>query len=143
MIEIKDIQYEEITEPQGFLYHRYKPTGFIFRLTRELWAIEANGKKWQVLTYYILFWAILLWIAIAFDIIILATYGIAYLLYYALKELIKFLGKLIEKIFFKVILPVIQKTIWLILIIAIAIIVIYRFTTIKEFILNLFDTAVK
>ena len=143
MNEIQDIQYEEITEQQGFLYHRYKPQGFIFRLSRELWSIEANGKKWQELAYYITFWAILIWIAIAIDIIILATYGIGYLLYFAVKELLKFLGKLIEKLFFKVILPVLQKAIWLTIIIAIAIIVIYRFTVIKQFILNLFDTALK
>ena len=131
--------YETIQE-NFTLTKQYTPDkGIFFWLTRNLWAMKPEGKKWQIITYYILFWMLMFWTVIILDIITLIIFGSGYLIWKLLKATAKSLQKTIENLFSKFLFPVLKSVAILLSLATIIIILIFRFDVVKNLILNLFD----
>lgn len=125
---------------KGFLIPKYPiSSGFLFWLTRKLWSLEPLGKNWQVTLYYVLFWLLIIELVIIADTIILIVVGTSHLIWFLLKELQKSTQKLLEKLFTKLLYPFVKTVLIFASVIALIIILIYRFAEIKTFILLIFD----
>jgi hypothetical protein len=133
-----------VPEKRKFRLRRTETTtkGF-FYFTRSLWHLHPDGKKWQNLIYYTLFWFVFLPLVMAMDLLLL-------LLYYMLVgagEMTKALWKLIQKLVYQafksILYPSLRTFLQVALIILLAIILFYRFNYIKDLILHLFDFIAK
>jgi len=49
--------------------------GFLFWITRKLWSLEANGKRWQIISFYTAFFLVMMPIGILADIAVLILLG--------------------------------------------------------------------
>ena len=142
--QIIDIEYEEVSENKRLFSRKFRSQGVIFRTVRELWSLEPNfSSKYWTFGYYFMFWAVLIWFAIAIDLIVLTGIGIFKGGLALAKFLIQLTGKTAEKAITKLLLPVLRNTMMLGIIIIIAIILIYRFDFIRENVLKLFDMLKK
>ncbi len=128
---------------KGFLVPKYPiSSGFLFWLTRKLWSLEPQGKNWQVILYYFLFWLITIELAIVIDAIVLLVVGTLHLAWFLLKELQKSLRTLFEQLFAKLLYPFFKNVLLVTSVITLIIILIYRFTEIKTFILKIYDSLI-
>jgi len=145
MVEISDAQIIGETKNKAPNKFHFSPKrkivkGFLFRMFREVWLLQPNGTSLQLVLFYISFFIVLLPLAFVFDVIAIVSAAI----YFSLKTIAvgiwNLILKIVEKLFSKLVFPAIKTTLIIAVVITLAIILIYRFELIKEFILNLYDT---
>ncbi len=115
----------------------------LFYIFRWVWALTVSGKRWQIIIATIVLMTICLPIAFVVDIVLI----LLYLSWNGFKTVIKSLWKLIVKLFEKFMTKLVYPTIAFFLkiatVIALVIILIYKFDYIKNLIINFFEYLIK
>ncbi len=110
-----------------------------FYLTRLFWHIEAQGKEWQKIVFYTVYWFVLMPLGLAVDLLLIVIYFFALVLAKLLKTLFLWLLDLLKKFFQLSIFPAIKTVLIFLFLFVLAVLLYYKFDFFKDLILKTFE----
>ena len=137
------MEFSEYTEIKGFAIElKKKPPFGAFYLTRLLWNLQVFGKTWQLILFYVFYWSFMPFLFVL-DLFLLFFIIVLKVLKEILKHLFFAFVDVLKNFFSGFVFPTLRNISVLVSLVFIAIVLIFRFTEIKEFVLNLFETLIK